>query len=192
MVDVLCWLGGGECKVGRTVRWLVAGLVTAAVFGGATWICGAYLLPPVMASSADRWVVAAGLGVAVAAFAALWGKWWATQEESILPTSGPGAWDEFFRGRPTGFVRARLKSGAWVGGWYGKQGSYASAYPNGADLYLESAYEMRSDGSFGPRVKGTGGLYLRMEDIEVLEFVEAPPNRPEESTSSEKKEEQSG
>jgi Family of unknown function (DUF6338) len=86
----------------------------------------------------------------------------------------PAAWDMMFRGRTTGFVRARMKSGAWVGGWYGKQGSHASAYPNPADLYLESAYEMSSDGSFGARVRNTGGLYLRMDDVEVLEFVESP------------------
>ena len=83
----------------------------------------------------------------------------------------PTAWDSAFRARPTGFVRARLKSGVWVGGWYGKR-SRASAYPNVADLYLESAYEMGSDGSFGARVQATGGLYLRMDDVEVLEFVE--------------------
>lgn len=58
----------------------MAGLVTAAAFGLAAWISGAFLLPMVMKSAADRWVVAAGLGVAVAAVAALWGKSWATRE----------------------------------------------------------------------------------------------------------------
>jgi hypothetical protein len=82
----------------------------------------------------------------------------------------PTAWDSTFRGRSACFVRARLKSGAWIGGWYGRR-SRASAYPNPADLYLESAYEMGSDGSFGPRARATEGLYVRMDDIEVLEFV---------------------
>ena len=84
----------------------------------------------------------------------------------------PTAWDSLFRGRSSVFVRARLKSGAWVGGWYGIRSS-ASAYPNAPDLYLESAYEMGSDGSFGPRVADTAGLYLRLEDIEVVEFIKA-------------------
>jgi hypothetical protein len=55
-------------------------LITAASFGIAVWVAGAFVLPPLMRSAADRWVVAAGLGVAVAASAALWGQWWATQE----------------------------------------------------------------------------------------------------------------
>jgi hypothetical protein len=95
-----------------------------------------------------------------------------------------------FRARVTGFVRARLKSGVWVGGWYGSH-SYASTYPNPADLYLESAYQMGSDGSFGPRVQRTGGLYLRMDDVEVLEFLETTPSGPEKPAISETKEQQS-
>lgn len=82
----------------------------------------------------------------------------------------PTAWDSTFRSRQPCFVRARLKTGAWVGGWYGTR-SRASAYPNQADLYLESAYEMGTDGTFGPRVRSTGGMYLRMDDVDVMEFV---------------------
>lgn len=69
-------------------RWSVAVLVTAAAFGVAAWISGAFLLPPVMKSGADRWVLAAGLGVAVAALAALWGHSWARRES--VTSSGPG------------------------------------------------------------------------------------------------------
>jgi hypothetical protein len=95
----------------------------------------------------------------------------------------PTAWDIVFRARSSGFVRARLKSGVWVGGWYGKR-SCASAYPNAADLYLESAYQMNSDGSFGPRVQGTSGLYLRIDDVEVIEFVEPEFNDRDELTTA--------
>jgi hypothetical protein len=95
----------------------------------------------------------------------------------------PTAWDSAFRARPTAFVRARLKGGAWVGGWYGRS-SRASSYPNPADLYLESAYEMGADGSFGPRIQATGGLYMRMDDVEVLEFVEVARHEPEIGGSS--------
>jgi hypothetical protein len=70
--------------VRRTVGWWVAGLVTVAAFGAATWVSGVFLLPLVMKSDADRWVVAAGLGVAVAALAALWGHSWATGEPESL------------------------------------------------------------------------------------------------------------
>jgi Family of unknown function (DUF6338) len=85
----------------------------------------------------------------------------------------PTAWDSAFRTRSACFVRAKLKSGGWVGGWYGKE-SHASAYPSPADLFLETAREMTEDGRFGPRVLQSAGLYLRMDDAEILEFVDAP------------------
>ena len=69
----------------RTVRWWVAGLVAVVAFGAATWVSGAFVLPLVMKSNSDRWVVAAGLGVAVAALVALWGQSWATRESAAEP-----------------------------------------------------------------------------------------------------------
>ena len=72
----------------RVGRWLVAVVVTVAAFGVSLWVCGALLLPLVLRSEADRWVVSAGLGVAVAALAALWGASWAGQSEDS--SSGPG------------------------------------------------------------------------------------------------------
>jgi hypothetical protein len=53
----------------RGGRWLVAVVVTVAAFGVSLWVCGVLLLPLWLKSGADRWVVAAGLGVAVAALA---------------------------------------------------------------------------------------------------------------------------
>lgn len=89
----------------------------------------------------------------------------------------PTAWDHVFRDRGASFVRARLKDGTWVGGWYGAE-SYATSYPQPAELYLQSAWRMASDGSFLGRVNGTSGLYVRAEDIDILELLEppAPPN----------------
>jgi hypothetical protein len=85
----------------------------------------------------------------------------------------PSAWDYIFRGRSACFVRARLKSGRWVGGWYGRK-SHAAGYPNATDFYLESAWEMASDGAFVRRVEGAG-LYLRMDNVEYIELVQPPP-----------------
>jgi tetratricopeptide (TPR) repeat protein len=59
-----------------TFRWSVAALVTVASFAVATFLCGAVLLT--MRDAAVRWGIAAGLGVAVAALAALWGHSYAT------------------------------------------------------------------------------------------------------------------
>lgn len=69
-------------------RGSVAVLVTVAAFGIAAWISGAFLLPSIMKSGADRWVLAAGLGVAVAALAALWGHSWARREGETSPGRG--------------------------------------------------------------------------------------------------------
>jgi hypothetical protein len=72
----------------RMARWGAAVLVTVAAFGVATWASGA-LLSVVMKSEADRWVVAAGLGVAVAALAALWGHSWAARDR-VASSGGAG------------------------------------------------------------------------------------------------------
>lgn len=90
----LGWLGAvrvsGGYMVSRGVRWWLAGLVTAASFSVAAWVAGAFVLPTLMRSAADRWAVAAGLGVAMAAFVALWGKWWATREVRVAATEDTG------------------------------------------------------------------------------------------------------
>ncbi len=83
----------------------------------------------------------------------------------------PTAWDHAFRDRPPCFIRARLKDGSWTGGWYGPR-SYASAYPQPAELFLQSAWQLNPDGSFGPKVNRTAGLHLRASDIDVLEFLD--------------------
>ena len=64
-------------------------VVTMAAFGVSLWVCGALLLPLWLKSEADRWVVAAGLGVAVAALAALGSASWAGRQ-SEDSSSGPG------------------------------------------------------------------------------------------------------
>jgi hypothetical protein len=69
----------------RIVRWWVAGLVAIATFCMATAVSAVLVLPMVMQSDSDRWVVAAGLGVAVAAVVALWGQSWATRESPDEP-----------------------------------------------------------------------------------------------------------
>jgi hypothetical protein len=71
--------------VKQIVRWWVAALVTVTTFSLSTWICGALVLPAVMKDPAVRWGVAAGLGVAMAALAALWGHSYATTHPPRRP-----------------------------------------------------------------------------------------------------------
>jgi Family of unknown function (DUF6338) len=84
----------------------------------------------------------------------------------------PTAWDGLFRDRSECLVRIQLKSGGWVGGWYSTS-SWASSFPQPADLYLQAQYVMRADGTFGPLLPGTGGVYVNGSEIEVLEIIEA-------------------
>lgn len=190
----------GERDLGqRVLRALTASIVLDAVYLIAAGPQLVHLIRPAgrpwfaTATAQPRQAAAVSLALfVVIPAAAAWGV--GLIERRRHPSrfdSVPTAWDSAFRGRPTGFVRARLKTGTWVGGWYGKR-SRASAYPNPADLYLESAYEMGSDGSFGPRVQATGGLYVSMNDVEVIEFVEVAHNEPETAGNSGQGEESSG
>jgi hypothetical protein len=59
-------------------RWTIAVTVTIAAFAAVTWICGALVLT--IHDASVKWGIAGGLGVAVAALAALWGHSYATGE----------------------------------------------------------------------------------------------------------------
>jgi tetratricopeptide (TPR) repeat protein len=65
--------------VGQAGRWTVAGLVTLAAFGAATWVSGTFVLTRLLPSAGIRWPVAFGIGAAAAAFAGLWGQSFAAQ-----------------------------------------------------------------------------------------------------------------
>lgn len=71
--------------VSKVVRWFVAVVVTLLAFAVSTWVAGAIVLPHLVADHADRWVIAAGCGVAVAALAAMWGYRYATAEAADAP-----------------------------------------------------------------------------------------------------------
>jgi hypothetical protein len=75
----------------RFVRWGAAGLATVSAFGVSAWVCGALVLPPLVRSAGDRWGLAAGLGVAVAALAALWGSQWAGRDVTDEDAGGKAA-----------------------------------------------------------------------------------------------------
>jgi hypothetical protein len=65
--------------VGPVGRWIVAGLVTLAAFAVFTWVSGIFLFTRLLPSPDTRWPAAFTIGAAAAAFAGVWGQWWATQ-----------------------------------------------------------------------------------------------------------------
>lgn len=114
------------------------------------------------------------LGKAVAS-----GKPWATR--LIGENRAPLAWDYLFGASVRGFIRCRLKSGRWVGGYYNSEKSpygpksYASDDPSNLDLYIgcglefcqESGNPILQKGKYRPT---DSGILLKWEDIETLEF----------------------
>jgi hypothetical protein len=64
------------------VKWLVAGLVTAAVCATTLWLVGALLLPHIIRDPGIRWSLAGVLAAAVSALPAMWGQSFATRDSS--------------------------------------------------------------------------------------------------------------
>lgn len=98
------------------------------------------------------------------------------------PDPAPRAWDHLFGRRADGWVRLRLKSGAWLGGAYADANgrrSYAAGYPEVQDLYLAAAVELDPEtGAFVLDEHGSvpllvGGVLVRWDEVEHLEFIDA-------------------
>jgi hypothetical protein len=88
----------------------------------------------------------------------------------------PTPWDfAFDRGHPY-FARVELRDGKMLGGLFGKD-SFAAAYPGRQDLFLERAWRLDEEGSFVAEVHDTAGVWLRAEDIRLVEFLEPERER---------------
>jgi hypothetical protein len=119
---------------------------------------------------AGLWALLLFLVVPAAGAAAV--SWLESHTKSAVTRPEPTAWDYMFgRAVRSRFVRARLQDGTWVGGWYGTQ-SYASGYPSSQDIYIQWAYQMNDDGSFGAPTPRSSGIYLRLDNVDVLEFID--------------------
>ena len=92
----------------------------------------------------------------------------------------PRAWDHLFQDHRGGWIRCRMKSRAWIAGVYAKIDDiepYASGYPEPQEIFLARSIEIdQDDGGFvygedGRPHLGAGGLLLRWDEIEFLEFI---------------------
>lgn len=127
----------------------------------------AYVLLPVMAGTI------VGLGLR---------HGWKWSDVLTGPDPAPRAWDYLFQYQIDGWVRCRMKSGTWLAGAYADANgrrSYAAGYPEPQDFYLAASVAVDSDtGEFlldetGRPQRGTGGLLLRWEEVEYLEFIDS-------------------
>jgi hypothetical protein len=107
---------------------------------------------------------------------------WSWAEVITGPDPAPRAWDYLFQYQVDGWIRCRLKSGTWLGGAYAYANGrrpYAAGYPEPQDLYLAASVavdpetgEFSRDGE-GNLQLGEGGLLVRWEEVEYLEFIES-------------------
>jgi uncharacterized protein DUF6338 len=81
------------------------------------------------------------------------------------------SWDFAFSSQARFFVRAKLKTGERVGGVYADD-SFASAFPEPQDVFLQQVWKLTSDGTPDYPVPGSRGLVLRQEDVELVELID--------------------
>jgi hypothetical protein len=94
----------------------------------------------------------------------------------------PRAWDDLFARGPEGFIRARLKSGQWIAGYFGTapdgRKSYAAGFPHDQDLLITRRVDIDPEsGDYVTAADGSaqtldGWLLVRWEELEILEFTE--------------------
>jgi hypothetical protein len=89
--------------------------------------------------------------------------------------AAPTAWDFLFSPNPNGWVRCKLKSGAWIGGAFA-DGSYAGGHPEPGDLFIVRAADIdQQTGEFrrdddGNAILRASGVLVRWEEVEYLDF----------------------
>jgi hypothetical protein len=85
----------------------------------------------------------------------------------------PSAWDHAFAS-VTGhcWVRVLTVDGRWIGGYYGDK-SFASSYPDPPTLFLERGFQIDQDGIFTSAVTAEDGIFIRCEDIRLVDFKKA-------------------
>lgn len=173
----------------RVLRFIGGSAVLLAVFAGPLYVLHVNFTPELIAGRPLPWWLAAFpfayVGVPLAAGTVLGvglrRDWWIAKVLSG-PDPAPRAWDYLFQYNIDGWIRCRLKSGTWLAGAYadanGKR-SYAAGYPEPQDLYLAASVEVDSrTGEFrldddGRPQLGPGGLLVRWEEVEYLEFIES-------------------
>lgn len=104
------------------------------------------------------------------------GKRWATW--LVGEGRQPRAWDYLWEQKPTGYIRLRMKSGVWLGGYMGKsragRRAYSSGYPEPGDLFIPRSVDV--DSTTGRFIPGEGGaptirdegILVRWEEVELL------------------------
>jgi hypothetical protein len=81
----------------------------------------------------------------------------------------PSAWDYFVHQKQSCFMIIHLKDDSMIGGYFGEN-SYASAYSDKNSIYLEKAYKINPDGTFGEQITDSFGLVISEDNYKFIEF----------------------
>jgi uncharacterized protein DUF6338 len=132
---------------------------------------GSHLWPwePIIGLSIIEFAAPTALGLAVVAVRrADWFRHMARRLTRL--DSEVSAWDFAFSSRGPFFVRAKLRTGERIGGLF-SAGSFASAYPEPHDIFLEEAWRLTEEGFPVEPVPGSRGLLVKQDDVDLLEFI---------------------
>lgn len=91
--------------------------------------------------------------------------------------STPTAWDRVMTSKVDQYVRIRIESGRWVGGWYNGD-AYFSTYPEPRDLFIARQYEVDAEGKFVKPVEDSAGFWIRIQDHYVVEWLSVTDDPP--------------
>ena len=191
----------GVTLADRVIRFLAASAVFHAVVAGTEYALYKHLIHTgALARAQIPWYTVQLIAVlyvavpiaagATVARASIGGRRWAALITGTSPD--PRAWDYWWSRQPQGVLRAKLKSGTWVAGFYGRltendPRSYAAGFPaSGSDQDLFVTHQLRVDAATGEWVRdsdgratlGEGALLLRWDEIELLEFTEVDDDPP--------------
>lgn len=81
----------------------------------------------------------------------------------------PTAWDHFFSRREPCWVIIHFKDGLRIGGRIDER-SFASAFPQKQELYLEMLWHLDEFARFTDPVERSKGAVIQMDDVKLVEF----------------------
>ena len=84
----------------------------------------------------------------------------------------PTAWNFASDRMDAGFIRVLTKADTWLGGCAAPE-SYFTGYPETREILLQQASELDDDdGVFIKAVDGTAGVWIRCDDVQIVQFLE--------------------
>ncbi|GHT87328.1 hypothetical protein FACS1894137_14470 [Spirochaetia bacterium] len=110
-------------------------------------------------------------GVVFILFPVIWPClfWMLSQIPFFRTRLTPTAWNHFFVNSEDCFILLHLKNNQLMGGLYSGK-SFASSYPEKADLYIEQLWQLDEKGAFLAPVEKSGGLLVSFEEVAFIEI----------------------